>query len=156
MRDSESSGWDGWWPPRTFRAWVALAMVPCAALVLAQPEQRWKPTAFLIIAVGSLLIGGWLFFCAWSWRRVSRARNDERAYVVWRMGVLRFGLCLWVSMAVTMAAREAGGFNAESILSARMAGALLLHSITGFPLALWGGYLWGSMMYGGFGTRRQS
>jgi len=131
-------------------------MVPCAAAVLAQPVQRSKLAALLIIVLCALLLGGWLYFCVWTWRRVSQARHDRRAYIVWRIGVLGFGLSMWVVMAVNSAAREAGGFNAESILSARMAGELLLYAITGFPLALWGGYLWGHMMYAIFGPYQRS
>jgi hypothetical protein len=137
-------------------ALLVMGQVPPFAAVLLRAETRSNWPTLPLAALAGLLFGAWLFFCAWSWRRVSGARHGEGAWIVWKNGVCRFGLSFWVVMTIIYATKEAGGFSATNVFSARMAGELAMQAIVMFPLALWCGYFWGIAMYGVFGRARQS
>lgn len=101
-------------------------------------------TTWTLLFLGGLVLGGWLFFCIWTWRHLARKRDAENGRLVYDYGVLGWGLPMWVTMAIINAVGEVGGVS--NAFSAPFAGALLLNAVIGFPIALWAGYLWGRAM----------
>ena len=104
---------------------------------------RGRHNLVWIFAAG-LVIGGWIWFCIWTWRRLARTRDAENGTLIYDFGVLGFGLSMAATMAVVNAARDVGGL--ANAFTMRFAGSLLQHAVIGFPIFLWGGYLWGRLM----------
>lgn len=129
-------------PWRTLAACLAIGLVafvlPAGTGVPAR-EGEWPAVAGLAV-----LLGGWAYFGAWTWRRLARLRDGQNGRMVYGFGVLGFGLTWGAGMAIHQAVEHVGGM--AGIPSAAFAGELFIQSVIHFPLALWAGYLWGRTM----------
>src|ERR1700729_1416284 len=82
----------------------------------------------------------WVVFSAWTVRRiwVLRERHDRRVY---RIGVLGFGMVMWVAMTLVAAYMGVEGNPKHSVW---FYGSRFLFLL--LPLCLWAGYVWGRIM----------
>lgn len=130
------------------RDWVwhlllpSLAVGQIAALYSAtRYEVPADATRWVVVCLVGLVLGGWTLLCVWTWHRLLRRRDPGTGRVVYEPGVLGWGLPMWVRMAILSAGREAG--SQTDYLSAQYIGSILRHLVVGFPIALWGGVLFG-------------
>ena len=136
---SPAPWWDQRWPWRALAVSAAVgALYPALRPLRSPPPPHWaRPLA------GGAFVGAWLFFCAFTWRRLARTRDAEDGRVVYDHGVIGWGVPFALLMAAAGAVREAGGASLGTLLSARFAAALLAQAFLTLPIGLWGGYFFG-------------
>ena len=106
-------------------------------------------TLFAVGACVTLLLG------AWTWRRLWRHPiTDGYTIVVYRYGVRRLGLLLFVVMTFLVPFFEADSPLGPSVASRRFWGDFVLRAMIGVPLWLWTGYWGGRAMAWVTGLRR--
>jgi hypothetical protein len=77
----------------------------------------------------------------WTWRRLWRHPiTDPYTVLVYRYGVRRFGLLLFVAMTFVMPLLAPDSPLGPSVASRRFWGDFILRAMVGFPLWLWVGY----------------
>lgn len=87
-----------------------------------------------------------------TWQRLWRDDATPYGRLVYHYGVKWFGLSMWIVTSSVVPERLA---QHQSELSLWWLGlAVLVYAVTSFPLALWGGYLWGRAMALFFGISR--
>ncbi|HST58376.1 MAG TPA: hypothetical protein VLK84_06810 [Longimicrobium sp.] len=138
---------------KVFAASMAAGQVLSPVLASAHGHPPFTPELLGLRIVLGLFLGAWLLFSAWTWRRLARMR-DAGGHHVYNWGVLGWGVPMWVTLALMNAADEAGGVG--NLLSGEFAGALLTSELIHFPLALWGGWFFGVVMAGVFGTPQRN
>lgn len=94
--------------------------------------------ALTIFAIGACVT---LILDAWTWRRLWRHPiTDRYTIVVYRYGVRRLGLLLFVMMTFLVPLFEADSPLGASVASPRFWGDFVLRAMIGIPLWLWTGY----------------
>ena len=140
-------------------AWKVVAASMVAGQVLSpvlmgvQGRPPFEPGQLPVLALTGLVVGAWLLFTAWTWRRLARMGTDDRRHVFNR-GVLAWGIPVGMTMSVSGAARDTGGL--DRALSWEFAAALLIQLLINVPLFLWGGWFFGWVMTAALGPPRRS
>jgi hypothetical protein len=92
----------------------------------------------------------------WSWRRLGRTRGGgTESEMIYRFGVLRFGLATWGLSTVWQTTTAVAPLAGQRGLILAYVFNLVLRGVTSFPLAIWGGYVWGRTMVALMGPFRR-
>lgn len=97
------------------------------------------------MALLGVAAGLWLYLIVRTVRRMAQWEQDLPP-MTYRLGVLGFGLPMWILSTITHAVRHAGGGN--HVFSAAFVSYVLFYAAFGFPFNVWAGYLFGRMMFG--------
>ena len=138
---TQEAWWARNWPWHAIVASTVVgALYPLVNLTRATPVNR-RASLF-----AGAWIAVWLLFCAFTWRRLSRTRDDADGAIVYKRGVLGWGVPFTIVMAIMDALRSLDEVTLPGIFSVSFAASLLTHAFILFPIALWGGYGFGRVM----------
>jgi hypothetical protein len=139
---SEEAKPEAWWARRWPWHAIVASLVVGALYPLANARRDTPVNTRAAVILGAW-IAVWLFFSAFTWRRLSRTRSEENARIVYDRGVIGWGIPFTIIMAVVNAVRGLDSVTFGSIFSLGFAASLLAHAFILFPIALWGGYGFG-------------
>jgi hypothetical protein len=106
--------------------------------------------------VGGAVTAVLAWFDVWSWRRLGRTRGgDTESEMIYRLGVLRFGLVTWGVFTVWQTTTAVAPLAGQRGVIAAYVFNLILRGVISFPLAIWGGYVWGRTMVALMGPFRR-
>ena len=106
-------------------------------------NSRWIAGTLVLMLLGGLLALG-----VWSWRRLWRPGRTPWERIVYNHGVKRFGLAIWVGLALLPPAIEWGPLRVVNVFTTAYVLEAAVSALVTLPVALWGGYLWGRAMAG--------
>lgn len=155
MQTSEVTWWEKQWPWRAIGIALVVGLA-YPALDVARGAHAAHPAvaAWWAPAVG-FGIALWLFFIAFTWRRLSRLRTDDAGREIYRLGVIGWGVPWTIAMAIISAVRQAGGLSLDRLASTAFLAQLVVQLFVSLPLGLWAGYCFGRIYLGMLKTPRR-
>ena len=106
-----------------------------------------------VLALAAWAAGLFLYSSSWSlrnWKRMWGVPHTAYEILVFQRGARTFGLLTWAAMWLVTPLYSAVVEHHSWLSTLLRAG---VSALVGFPLSLWGGYLWGRVMAWFFGIK---